>query len=124
MLSTSPLGGITSVGVTGDIKAQNKSVQEDLPKIPITWNEPTIKIFISTGLFLSIGTLRAIRRLNVRRVGKRCVGLWIQYTNGGVEILGQWDPSQYSSISEIYSDTKGNIASVSFTFWDRSSLRM
>ena len=77
-------------------------------------NIPGIDGTTATGLFVSIGTFSYVQRLQVRKVGGRCTGMCIHHSNGTIEVLGQWDPSQDSTISDIYTKDNGIIKSVNF----------
>ena len=77
-------------------------------------NIPAIDGTIATGLFVSIGTFSYVQRLQIRKVGGRCTGMCIHHSNDTIEVLGQWDPSQYSTISDIYTKDNGIVTSIHF----------
>lgn len=73
----------------------------------------------TTGIYFSIGNLIKIKRLRVRRVGSRFIGMLICHDNGSVDVLGQWDDeennSPSSSISELYDRSHGILTSITFS---------
>lgn len=114
-LSVSSSVNIMSIGITTDTNSGNTPAA-DIPSIPITGETPMMDGTIVTGPFVSKATLTHVERLEVRKVGNRCTGLCIYRTDGVPEILGQWDPSQRSLISEIYNTGRGIPTSLSFRF--------
>lgn len=77
---------------------------------------PPISVPALTGGYISIGNLHRIQSLRVRRVGPRFTGMSIYHDDGSVDVLGQWDFSQSSTISEIYSWSNGVLTSIAFSF--------
>lgn len=111
---------ITSVGITQGIKPKG-SFATKLPVVPIARFRPRMSGDEITGLFFSIGSFKCVRRLMVRRVGPRLTGMSIHHDDGTIDVLGQWDCSQSSSISEIYNHATGTLTSVTFRFLRRQS---
>jgi hypothetical protein len=64
-------------------------------------------------LFLSTANFQNVRRIAVRQVEERCIGLWIEH-NEFVDILGQWDPSFPLQVSQLYSSEQGHLTSICF----------
>ncbi len=65
--------------------------------------------------FRSVASLSRIARVRVRRVGPRCVGICLHHHDGSLDVLGQWDPSDVSSIGDIYnSNAGGDLTAMTF----------
>lgn len=84
------------------------NVRHSFPVIDILKSAPRSAIMQSTA------SLDNISNLQVRRVGPRCMGLRILHGDGNIEILGQWDPADVTSISSIYDISEGPLAGLSF----------
>ncbi|KAH8817091.1 hypothetical protein F5884DRAFT_243327 [Xylogone sp. PMI_703] len=104
---------IKNIGITENTKAGTIATPLHLPSIPMLQHmHPT------TGAagYLSIGNLYLVKRLEARKVGRRFTGMSIHHEDGSIEILGQWDPSQKSLISEIYNHNHGKLTTLVFRF--------
>lgn len=109
--------GIENIGVTKDRKpGPSLASMPALPRIPTLHYIPRIRGGITTGGYLSIGNLCYIQSLKLRRSGARLTGMSITHDDGDIEILGQWDPSSPSPISEIYNRRDGVLTSIAFSF--------
>lgn len=108
-------GEITTYGITQTIKPSDSLTTEDCPTIPVPHRNPTV-IGAVQNAFLSIETFSHVQGLKVIRVGCRCVALSIRRNHDTVDVLGQWDPTQPSVISDIYSHNKGILTSMTFSF--------
>jgi hypothetical protein len=91
-------------------------VGEDLPSIPVPRGIPQLGHSLASAYFISIGTFSLVKKLEVRKVESRCTGICIHHCDGTTEILGQWDPSQPSMISEIYNGNKGFLMATTFHY--------
>lgn len=69
-----------------------------------------------TDAHFTVGSFRNVRKLQTRRTGPRLTGMSISHYDGSVDILGQWDYSRDSSISEIYDESDGNFTSITFIY--------
>jgi hypothetical protein len=107
---------ITTIGITQVAKPNNGLIVEDIPRIPIPYRMPSMPGTVSMSSFISIGTFSKVQRLEVYRLGARCAGISIWHDKDTIEVLGQWDPTQPSTISEIYNCHKGPLTSISFRF--------
>ena len=67
----------------------------------------------NAGLFLSVAILSDLEKVDLCRVSNRCIGIVIQYTNGLITVLGQWQTAGVAQHSCIYkSDDKSDTKSV------------
>jgi len=64
----------------------------------------------------SISLSRNIAKIDARKCGDRCIGLWIEHSDGNVEILGQWDPSNSFEILGTYQTSQGALRRLTFHF--------
>jgi len=67
-----------------------------------------------TGLYLSIGIFSDTCCIRGRTIGPRLTGISIFHDNGSIDVLGQWDETEDSSISDIYTNNSGVLTSVTF----------
>jgi hypothetical protein len=66
----------------------------------------------NAGLFLSVAILSDLEKVDLCRVSNRCIGIMIQYTNGLIIVLGQWQTAGVAQHSSIYkSDNKSDTTS-------------
>jgi hypothetical protein len=84
------------------------TVRYGFPNIRIVQDELRHRVMQSTA------TLDDISHLQVRRVGPRCMGLRISHGDGTIEILGQWDPADLTSISTLYDVSEGPLYGLTF----------
>lgn len=84
------------------------AVRHGFPDIPI------VRIELRSTVMQSTATLDDISNLQVRKVGLRCMGLRILHGDGTIEILGQWDPADPTSISTLYDVSEGPLAGLTF----------
>lgn len=59
-------------------------------------------------------SLNNISSLQIRRREGRCMGLLIRYRNATAETLGQWDPFDQGSISQLYDASDGILMRINF----------
>jgi hypothetical protein len=118
-LAVSANGDIMTFGITKeDEEDTNEGALEEIffPSIPQAAMPDSMFRTASKARFISVASLNNIAKIHVRRRGDRCMGLWIEHSDGMVEILGQWDPSESSQISEIYRKSQGPLQRLSFHF--------
>ncbi len=95
---------ITSIGITSLVDEHPSTNRAKIPRILAPRTTPVLQGTISTGLFLSVAKLSNIWRLKLRKVGCRCVGMCIHYSDDTIEVLGQWNPLQPSEIIYVKDD--------------------
>lgn len=71
----------------------------------------------SNAAFLSKATLLNVKKLELQRIGDRCVGLLINRHTGIQETLGQWDPCNEET-SLLYDYHMGCLTSLTFLYSD------
>jgi hypothetical protein len=91
------------------------------PAIPLTYH-PTFHLD-SRSLFLSTAKFQNVKRIVVRQVKDRCIGLWIEHDDGFVDIFGQWDPPFPLQISPLYSSEQGQLTGICFYCKQYHSMR-
>lgn len=67
-----------------------------------------------TSVVFSSASLAGVRKLHLRTVDHRCVGLCVHHLDESMDFLGQWDPSDISSITTIYDSLSGPLELISF----------
>ncbi len=113
---------ILSARSTTRLRSIGASISASLgqPKIPIlrVMAMETVPPFSyqNTLSYLTTGTLSSIQRLQTRKVGTRCTGLCVYHDDGFIEALGQWDPSDGNTISDIYDRSDGPLAALTFCY--------
>lgn len=85
--------------------------------------EPTERVLVEEDLYLPLyrlitGSLHAVTGLELRRRGKRCIGLRILHSNGLDDYLGSWNPLHASSISTLYDLFEGPQTTLQFHLTD------
>lgn len=67
-----------------------------------------------SGYILSTASLNDVSSLRIRRHNGRCIGLFLRYNDSASEALGQWDPLDQDSISQLYDATDGILMRLNF----------
>ncbi|KAH7308951.1 hypothetical protein B0I35DRAFT_441065 [Stachybotrys elegans] len=70
------------------------------------------------GAFLGKAGLLDVKELRSIQVDDRCIGMRIDYHDGTIGTLGQWDPSKASEASLIYKSCDGPLLGLIFLFSD------
>jgi hypothetical protein len=118
-LTVSDIGDIMTLGLTKEnIDSEPAALQAlCLPRIPRAGQEVPLSILhADEACFVSMASFKDVIKVDVLKRNERCLGLRILHNDEMVEILGQWDPSDNSQISEMYSSSQGLLQSVYFFF--------
>lgn len=105
---------LQSIGTSVDRTDNPRALPTDQPRIPMPPEVSSMYEYSGTTVFFSSASLVGVRKLHLRTVKHRCVGLCIHYLDESMDFLGQWDPSDISSITTIYDSLGGPLEMISF----------
>lgn len=103
---------LSTFGVVAEPQPTTKSDDTQLTHlddIPIPNHGNDISPFMvqwMSDVFLSKARLLDVKTLTLQRNGERCIGLLIEYNDGSLGTLGQWNPMNHST-SVIFDSQQG-----------------
>ena len=102
---------ITNFGISRKLNHERSLLVSNPPRIAVAHHRPRMGEDEITGVYFSKGHINHVIELRVQRVGPRVKGMSIYHDDGSIDVLGQWDHIQSSS---IYDRSRGILTSIAF----------
>ncbi|KAH8804581.1 hypothetical protein F5884DRAFT_884180 [Xylogone sp. PMI_703] len=108
-----------NIGITQDPSIGGHRKRQALPKVLLPSYFPPMRNVVLTGYCVFIAKFHDVKRIMARKVYARCTRISIHRNDGSIDVLGQWDPSGSTFISEIYNKVDGTLTGISFSFIEK-----